>query len=236
MSGVNAFDDATTKDLIELVRFKRQFGLWSVAAKIAGRQFGEMEPVHISNDSGEVVPAFACMQATGTLELGRQNYTEVKKPVDTDGTAGGFLFNGPREIEIGGQGVAQHGPVLRAYKNSGTVTAGDSWRPTTGQWYITAGTGEFVAVGEDDIATNVLKVLQVGTPTTGAKLYRFTLNASLASGTADADILEMDGTDTTLDEDVLDPLGIFASLTTVGDAGLCLRQDGIYYVIQAPCP
>ena len=70
----------------------------------------------------------------------------------------------------------------------------------------------------------------------GVTLYRFTLNASLASGTADADILNMDGTDTGLDEDVLDPLGIFASLTSVGDAGLCLLQNGSYYVIQAVCP
>ena len=70
------------------------------------------------------------------------------------------------------------------------------------------------------------------------RLYRFTLNATLASGTADADILEMDGTDTNIDATVRDPLGIFADLTTVGDAGLCLYQDGKYYVIQAPraCP
>lgn len=70
----------------------------------------------------------------------------------------------------------------------------------------------------------------------GTKLYRFTLNASLAGGTADADILEMDGTDTGIDDDVLDPLGIFSSLTVVNSAGLCLKQGGKYYVIQAPCP
>lgn len=68
------------------------------------------------------------------------------------------------------------------------------------------------------------------------KLFRFTLNASLASGTADADILLMDGTDTGIDATVRDPLGIFATLVTVGDAGLCLRQSGLYYVIQANCP
>jgi len=68
------------------------------------------------------------------------------------------------------------------------------------------------------------------------KLFRFTLNASLASGTADADILLMDGTDTGIDDDVLDPLGIFAILTSIGSEGLCLRQGGKYYVIQAPCP
>lgn len=68
------------------------------------------------------------------------------------------------------------------------------------------------------------------------RLFRFTLNATLASGTADADILEMDGTDTGIDDTVRDPEGIFASLVTVGDSGLCLMQDGKFYVIQAPCP
>lgn len=68
-----------------------------------------------------------------------------------------------------------------------------------------------------------------------ARLYRFTLNANLNTGTADADILEMDGTDTTIDADVLDPLGIFSALVNT-NAGLCLYQDGSYYVIQAPCP
>jgi hypothetical protein len=66
-------------------------------------------------------------------------------------------------------------------------------------------------------------------------LYRFTLNASLSGGTADADILLMDGTDTLIDDDVLDPLGIFSTLD-VDDVGLCLLQGGAYYVIQAPCP
>ena len=80
------------------------------------------------------------------------------------------------------------------------------------------------------------RVVNVGNSTPAENLFRFTLNASLATGTADADILEMDGTDTGIDADVLDPLGIFATLVTIGDAGLCLRQDGNYYVIQAECP
>lgn len=68
----------------------------------------------------------------------------------------------------------------------------------------------------------------------GAKLFRFTLNASLASGTADADILKMDGTDTGIDANVLDPLGIFSILLN-GDPGICVKQGGIYYAVQAPC-
>jgi len=69
----------------------------------------------------------------------------------------------------------------------------------------------------------------------GVSLYRFTLNEDFVSGAADADILNMDGTDTTIDADVLDPLGIFATIGN-GDAGLCLLQNGSYYIIQAPCP
>lgn len=69
----------------------------------------------------------------------------------------------------------------------------------------------------------------------GMELYRFTLNVALTTGTADADILLMDGTDTLIDDDVLDPLGIFSTLG-IHDAGLCLKYQGKYYVIQAPCP
>lgn len=70
------------------------------------------------------------------------------------------------------------------------------------------------------------------------KLYRFTLNEDMGATTTnkgDADILEMDGTDTGIDADVEDPLAIFSTLTNT-DAGLCLRQGGSYYIIQAPCP
>lgn len=69
----------------------------------------------------------------------------------------------------------------------------------------------------------------------GTKLFRFTLNAAWSSGVADADILQMDGTDTGIDANVEDPLGIFSTLGN-GDPGLCLLQGGKYYVIQAPCP
>lgn len=69
----------------------------------------------------------------------------------------------------------------------------------------------------------------------GIRLYRFTLNANMSGGSADADILEMDGTDTTIDADVEDPVNIFSTLES-GDPGLCILQGGVYYIIQAPCP
>lgn len=68
------------------------------------------------------------------------------------------------------------------------------------------------------------------------KLWRFTLNEVFGGGTADADLLEMDGTDTTNDVDIADPLAIFSGDLINGSAGLCIQQGGVYYAIQAPCP
>mgnify|MGYP000504183545 CR=1 FL=1 len=79
---------------------------------------------------------------------------------------------------------------------------------------------------------------KVRTTAGGSRLYRFTLNENMGATTAnqaDADLLEMDGTDTNIDVDILDPVAIFSSLTS-GDAGLCYKQAGNYYVIQAECP
>lgn len=69
----------------------------------------------------------------------------------------------------------------------------------------------------------------------GARFYRFTLNSVWTAGTANADILEMNGADTGIDADVSDPLGIFSTLG-VDDPGICFLQDNVYYAIQAPCP
>lgn len=185
--------------------------------------------IYFRNDSGGEVPPFACMEVTGTVEAGGQNYITITKPTSSALT---YLFNGQAPVANSEYGTAQTGPVFRVYKSTGTVTEGNRWAPTSGQWYLTKGAGAYVVQGADDIGTDVFRVVRDDV----ARLYRFTLNASLASGTADADILEMDGTDTTVDATVRDPLGIFATLTAVNSAGLCLYQDGKYYVIQAACP
>ena len=71
----------------------------------------------------------------------------------------------------------------------------------------------------------------------GAELYAFTLTANMASKSAAASISTIDGVSTTVLESstVYDPQDIFAVLET-GDSGLCLKQGGKYYIIQANCP
>lgn len=70
------------------------------------------------------------------------------------------------------------------------------------------------------------------------KLWRFTLNAAFAGSppTAAADLLNMDGTDTTEDVTIRDELSIFSADLGNGDAGYCVQLGTIYHAIQAPCP
>lgn len=230
---IAVFNEQTARYVLEQVR-----QIPRLLAKISQLETTLVgSPVKFTNNSGETIPAYACIQITGTEEQGGINYLVADKPADTDGTAGWYLFNGAREVASDAEGVAQLPPVMRGYKNTGTITGGDRWRPTAGQWYLTQDdSGIFVAAGADDVEDDVLRVMEIGG--SGNRLFRFTMNenwGATTAGAADSDILEMDGTDTTIDDDVLDPLGIFSTLTS-GSAGLCIRQDGKYYAIQAPCP
>lgn len=114
-------------------------------------------PIYVDNISGETIPAYGCMHVAGTSEIGGQNFIEVDKP--SGSLTGAFLFNGPREIPADEQGVAQSSRVVRAVKTSGTATAGDRWAPVISAWTIsTSATGPFIMAGDDDIATNVVRI------------------------------------------------------------------------------
>lgn len=227
MTRTGAYTPSDARMVLEVVRYLRENG-FVIPGGRRPEQMQQQDRIWFRNDSGAEVPAFGCMEVTGTVEAGGQNYVTITKPTSSALT---YLFNGQAPVPNGEYGMAQSGPVFRCYKSTGTVTEGNRWAPTTSQWYLTKGAGQFVVLGSDDIGTDVFRVMRDDV----ARLYRFTLNATLASGTADADILEMDGTDTNIDATVRDPLGIFADLTAVNDAGLCLYQDGKYYVIQAGC-
>jgi hypothetical protein len=56
-----------------------------------------------------------------------------------------------------------------------------------------------------------------------ARLWRATLNANMSSGTAAADLLELDGTDTLLDITVSDPINLVEMLES-GDPCYCIEQ------------
>lgn len=114
-------------------------------------------PIHVQNDSGEEIPAFACLQAVGTTEKGGQNYINVDKPADTTGNAGWYLFNGVAPIESGGYGIAYDGPLCRMLTDGSAITAGERWQPVVNDWTVEPGGEIFIAAGSDDIDANVMR-------------------------------------------------------------------------------
>lgn len=203
-----------------------------------GRKSNELingPAIYVRNDDASEAPPFACMQVVGTVEVGGQNYLKVDKPIDGDGTAGWFVFNGPNAIASGDFGIAFDGPLCRMLTDGSTVTAGELWGPVSGQWTVEPGGSLFVAAGEDDIATDVMRGFFRGGSTT---LYKATMKSTWSAGVVSCDIYSINGvtfTDTGIDANVYDGLGIFSTLTT-GDSMLVLLQSGKYYAIQAPCP
>jgi len=144
--------------ILEVVRYLRDNGF--VVGKGNPSSTIQLAPeiIPVRNDSGVAIPKYACMQVTGTVEHGNQNYIKVVKPVDISGESGGYLFNGHAEIEIGGYGVAQDGLEVRAITDGSSVVCGDKWQPTVGDWTIEPGGVAFSAIGEDDIATDCMRI------------------------------------------------------------------------------
>jgi len=238
VSSIGAYTPETARLILATVRYLRESGFVIERPGRGEQKFRPADaPIYIRNDTGETIPPFACLQVTGAVDTGGQNYITVDKPVDQTGVAGKYLFNGIAPVEVDGYGLAHDGPLVRMLTDGSTVTCGDSWQPDVGEFSVIPGGSMFSAVGEDDIETNIMRafILSGGGMATGVTFWRFTLNSNWVAGTADADILEMDGTDTGLDDDVRDPLGIFSTLEA-GDPGICFLQDGVYYAIQAFCP
>lgn len=153
----------------ELLSFMRQMKAMGFALKAGDTTVPNTNatPWYVSNSSGQEIPAYACMQATGTTTIGDRTFITVGQPADVSGAAGGFMFNGPRAIAAGGQGVGHAGPVVKALGDGSTATAGDAWGPAVGQWYIepkadlTEGGHWFRMIGDDNVATDVVRVLTI---------------------------------------------------------------------------
>lgn len=152
-----AFTPDDARLILNVVRYLRASG-FVIEQPGRGKQFVPPEaPIYIRNDTGEEIPPFACLQTTGTIDSGGQNYVTVDKPIDITGGAGWYLFNGVAPIEEGGFGIAYDGPLVRMLTNGATVTCGDYWQPSIGSFAVVPGGKLFTAVGLDDIETNVMR-------------------------------------------------------------------------------
>lgn len=154
------FTPDTAKLILEVVRYLKASGF---VIEPGGRkpQFVPPDaPVYVRNDSGEKIPPFACLQTTGTVDLGGQNYVTVDKPIDNTGEAGLYLFNGIAPIPGTGNniyGIAYDGPLVRMLTDGTAIVCGENWQPDVGEWAVVPGGELFTAVGADDIEPDVMR-------------------------------------------------------------------------------
>ena len=232
---VAGFSRKNAEIILETVRYLRANGL-IVPQSGRGRQFiPPLAPIYVRNDSGEEIPAYACLQTTGTVEDGGQNFITVDQPVDNTGDAGAYLFNGQEAIEIGGFGIAYDGPLTRMLTDGATLSSGDKCRPVVAEWYIELGGGLITIVGDDDIEPNTVRGVIGAAGGGGGELFRFELTANFSTGTTvAATIKTMGGSTVGTGISLTDPEAIFFGLPS-GSKGYCILQAGTYYAIQAAC-
>ena len=89
------------------------------------------------NDSGEEIPAFACMRINGiNTTRGRACYA-MRKP-DTFGSIWGHRMNGPNPVAAGAFGLCVLGGVVAGLYDTtdGTPAHGEHWGPRDGSWKL----------------------------------------------------------------------------------------------------
>lgn len=170
MTKVGYYSPATAKIIHDVVRYLLQSGFIVDASRGHTTIPFVDAPIYVQNETGQTIPPYACLQTDGTEDVGGQNYIKVVKPRDTTGENGWFLFNGHAEIAASSQqkyGIAYDGPCVRMLTDGTTITNGDRWKPVVGSFAVTKGEegDPFIAIGEDDIAENIMRgfIAPVGT-------------------------------------------------------------------------
>lgn len=234
MTQAGVYSPADARMVLEVVRYLRDNG-FVIPGGRKPEQVLQPDRVYFRNDSGAEVPAWGCMEVTGTVEAGGQNYVKITKP-----TTGGvsFLFNGQAPVADGKYGTAQSGPVFRVYKSTGTATEGHSWGPTVGQWYLTQHTGPYIVYGADDIGSNVFRVVTnnrlIHVKTKATCAARDNTTGAMTSVSCDRYNVLTDGTvsDANYDITVWNPGGAIAS----GAWGtVLLNEAGLYEFVVVKC-
>lgn len=108
--------------------------------------------VTFQNDSGETVPAYACIQLTGTTTL-NSRVVFTADQWDGDGSDDIFYFNGPIDVADGETGEAFQPNTAQwvLYDTEGTPAFQEEWGPVSGSWEIGSdGTGFIIMGGATD--------------------------------------------------------------------------------------
>jgi hypothetical protein len=185
MSDLGGFDPPTAKMILGTVRYLKANGFVVASGQKRPQANANSQadpPLFFRNDSGETIPPYACMQVTGTVEVGGQNYFTVDKPADEDGTSGAYLFNLRRSVAADEYGNGDAGVETRSVTD-GSVSAGDRVSPTTGSWKTKKDSaGLFIAGGADDISDDVFRLfLQSGGSSGGGSIIEFEITEASAA-------------------------------------------------------
>lgn len=199
--------------------------------------------IYVHNVSGEEIPAYACMQTTGTESISGRTYIQVDKPADVSGEAGGYLFNGPRAIAIDKNGVGFAGPHVQALGDGGTATAGKRWGPQASSWEVAESpSGFLICIGDDADApaTDVVRfvysygfgLVHFQSPSGGIPAF-----ASNTMGSASCDIYESSDAGVLSDSLINDTIYHMATNAFAGSKrGIAARNDaGLLVAIVEDC-
>ena len=161
------FDEQTARQILAAFKHLQASGLLEPDLKAreqrgnAGKTVTHQQPpIFVRNDSGETIPPYAFMQATGTANVTDSfSYITVRKPIHSTILRCPLLFNGIYEIADGDYGVAQNGPVF-SLKCDTIPVVGDRMGPSTGSWLGFLGS-MYAVIGEDTTAIedDVYKVM-----------------------------------------------------------------------------
>lgn len=182
---LGGYKKETAEMILEVVRYLKDSG-YVIQQPGRGQQMlmPPESPIFIRNDSDAVLPAFGCVQVTGTYEQGGQNYITVDKPVDNTGEAGRFLFNSRAPVAVGEFGVAHDGPLARMLTDGSAIVCGELWQPVVNSFLISPGGNQFSAIGGDDIATDVIRGLILGGGGGGGGTIQFTVDSIATAGSS----------------------------------------------------
>jgi hypothetical protein len=112
----------------------------------------------INSDPYEAIPAFACMQITGTDQYLQRTVITVEKPTTLDGE---YLFNSPYAIEGGAAGWAyRFGVVVMLGQPPSEPNV--SYQPIVDSWEIEEGGGPFTIFGEYKITPESTTAALIG--------------------------------------------------------------------------
>ena len=191
------------------------------------------QPIYVENASGETIPPFAVMQATGVVGDENRDFYTVEKVSDPTGSSGPLLFNGVSEIESNGIGIAQSGQAI--YHNPDNPVSGfRNYAPSTGSWSLGLQLGGPYMLaprtGADSGQGYAAKIIRQQ-----AVLFSYYGRIAGGAGTSGtANIAWLGSTQTLITKTVYDTQLIFDSATPP-DQGYCVLQGNEFFAIQAKC-